>query len=169
MIHIHCSMGSAPVGAQCPLTSSLSEFLGYRDWLWYPGLSLVLVSIALPFTFHISVFSIHSSSPAIGFPSSIFYDGVSAPHHQPSSLVMHNTSDKFSGPAGCNVILFMHCFTIHHSCLTVWILIPAYGLCFGQAPVDKLVPMTSLLWQSKTNRSLSLPGSCILERATTYM
>src|SRR6218665_2751672 len=36
-------MGSAPVGAQCPLTSSLGEFLGYRDWLWYPGLSPVLV------------------------------------------------------------------------------------------------------------------------------
>src|SRR6218665_2880777 len=46
---IHCSMGSAPVGAQCPLTSSLGEFLGYWDWLWYPGLSSVLVSIALPF------------------------------------------------------------------------------------------------------------------------
>src|SRR6218665_1216945 len=27
---IHRSMGSAPVGAQCPLTSSLGEFLGYR-------------------------------------------------------------------------------------------------------------------------------------------
>src|SRR6218665_1249370 len=68
-------MGSAPVGAQCPLTSSLGEFLGYRDWLWYPGHSPVLVSIALPFAFHISVFSIHSSSPAIGFHSSIFYGG----------------------------------------------------------------------------------------------
>src|SRR6218665_887665 len=65
-------MGSAPVGAQCPLTSSLGEFLGYRDCLWYPGLSPVLVSIALPFAFHILVFSIHSSSPAIGFHSSIF-------------------------------------------------------------------------------------------------
>src|SRR6218665_1032585 len=65
-------MGSAPVGAKCPLTSSLGEFLGYWDWLWYPGLSPVLVSIALPFAFHISVFSIHSSSPAIGFHSSIF-------------------------------------------------------------------------------------------------
>src|SRR6218665_1762230 len=72
---IHRSMGSAPVGAQYPLTSSLGEFLGYRDWLWYPGLSPVLVSIALPFAFHISVFSIHSSSPAIGFHSSIFYGG----------------------------------------------------------------------------------------------
>src|SRR6218665_1765179 len=69
---IHCSMGSAPVGAQCPFTSSLGEFLGYRDWLWYPGLLLVLVSIALPFAFLISVFFIHSSSPAIRFHSSIF-------------------------------------------------------------------------------------------------
>src|SRR6218665_3173647 len=63
-------MGSAPVGAH--LTSSLGEFLGYRDWLWYPGISPVLVSVALPFAFHISVFSIHSSSPAIGFHSSTF-------------------------------------------------------------------------------------------------
>ena len=79
-------MGSAAVGAQCPLTSSLGEFLGYRDWLWYPGLSPVLVSIALPFAFHISVFSIHSSSHAIEFHSSIFMVAVSAPLHQPSSL-----------------------------------------------------------------------------------
>jgi len=28
---IHCSMGSTPVGVQCPLTSSLGEFLGYWD------------------------------------------------------------------------------------------------------------------------------------------
>jgi|SRR6218665_3966090 len=79
-------MGSAPVGAQCPLTSSLGEFLGYRELLWYPGLSPVLVSIALPFAFHILVFSIHSSSPAIEFHSSIFRVAVPAPHHQPSSL-----------------------------------------------------------------------------------
>src|SRR6218665_933377 len=70
-----CSMGSAPLGAQCPLTSSLGELLGYRDWLWYPGLSPVLVSIALPFAFHMSVFSIHSSYTAIGFHSSIFQGG----------------------------------------------------------------------------------------------
>src|SRR6218665_1153942 len=44
---IHCSMGSAPIGVQCPLTSSLGEFPGYWDWLWYPGLSPVLVSNAL--------------------------------------------------------------------------------------------------------------------------
>ena len=64
---IHRSMGSAPVGAQCPLTSSQ-----VGDWLWYPGLSPVLVSIALPFALHISVLYFHSSSPAIGFHSSIF-------------------------------------------------------------------------------------------------
>src|SRR6218665_1120399 len=45
-------MGSTPVGVQCPLTSSLDEF---QDWLWYPGLSPVLMSIAFPFVFHISV------------------------------------------------------------------------------------------------------------------
>src|SRR6218665_30281 len=79
-------MGSAPVGAQCPLTSSLGDFLGYQDWLWYPGLSPVLVFIALPFAFHLSVFSIHSSSPAIGFHSSIFFTvAVSASHHPPYS------------------------------------------------------------------------------------
>ena len=50
--------------AQCPLVStapslphySLGEFLGYLDWLWYPGLPPVLVSIAFPFAFHILVF-----------------------------------------------------------------------------------------------------------------
>ena len=89
---IHCSMGSAPVGAQCPLTSSLGEFLGYWDWVWYPGLSPVLVPIALPFAFHISVFSIHSSSPAIGFHSSIFYGGgICTPWHSQTcnSHVIH--------------------------------------------------------------------------------
>src|SRR6218665_3084318 len=41
-----------PVGVQCPISSSLGEFPSYWDWLWCPGLSPVLVSIALPFTFH---------------------------------------------------------------------------------------------------------------------
>src|SRR6218665_3829665 len=41
-----------PVGVQCPITSSIGEFPSYWDWLWCPGLSPVLVSIALPFTFH---------------------------------------------------------------------------------------------------------------------
>src|SRR6218665_1265712 len=40
------------IGVQCPISSSLGEFSSYWDWLWCPGLSLVLVSIALPFAFH---------------------------------------------------------------------------------------------------------------------
>src|SRR6218665_431922 len=41
-----------PVGVQCIISSSLGEFPSYLDWLWCPGLSRVLVSIALPFAFH---------------------------------------------------------------------------------------------------------------------
>src|SRR6218665_1059922 len=41
-----------PVEVQCPISSSLGEFPSYWDWLWCPGLSPVLVSIALPFAFH---------------------------------------------------------------------------------------------------------------------
>ena len=41
-----------PVGVQCPISSSLGEFPSYWDWLRCPGLSSVLVSIALPFAFH---------------------------------------------------------------------------------------------------------------------
>src|SRR6218665_3106832 len=40
------------VRVQCPIASSLGEFPSYWDWLWCPGLSAVLVSIALPFAFH---------------------------------------------------------------------------------------------------------------------
>src|SRR6218665_1629512 len=40
------------VGVQCPISSSLGEFPSYWDWLWCPGLSPVLGSIALPFPFH---------------------------------------------------------------------------------------------------------------------
>src|SRR6218665_707967 len=46
------SLGSTPVGVQCPISSSLGEFPSYWDWLWCPGLSPVFVSIALPFAFH---------------------------------------------------------------------------------------------------------------------
>src|SRR6218665_217349 len=43
---------------RCPMSliSSLGEFPGYWDLLWYPGLSPVLVSIAFPYVFHIWVF-----------------------------------------------------------------------------------------------------------------
>jgi len=51
------SMGSAPVGVQCPLTSSLGEFPGYWDWLWCSRLSPVLLSIAFAFAFSSRCFS----------------------------------------------------------------------------------------------------------------
>src|SRR6218665_765491 len=38
------------------LTSSLGEFIGYRDWLWSHGISPVLVSNELPFALNLSVF-----------------------------------------------------------------------------------------------------------------
>src|SRR6218665_2721274 len=79
---IHRSMGSAPVGAQCPITSSLGEFLGYRGWLWCPGLSPVLVSIALPFAF----LSLSLLPLPLDFIRLFFMVAVSAPHRQPSSL-----------------------------------------------------------------------------------
>ena|SRR6218665_1877960 len=41
-----------PVGVQCTISSSLGQFPSHWDWLWCPGLSPVLVSIALPFAFH---------------------------------------------------------------------------------------------------------------------
>src|SRR6218665_652335 len=82
---IHCSMpesmGSAPVGVPCPLTSSLGEFPGYWDWLWYPGLPpgpLVLVSIAFPLSPSISQCFCIRSSPAIHF-CFFFMTDVSAP------------------------------------------------------------------------------------------
>src|SRR6218665_2543883 len=62
---IHCSTGSASVGVQCPLTSSLGEFLGYWDLLWYPVLSPVFgvhrPSLRLPYlgVFYSLFFSRH--------------------------------------------------------------------------------------------------------------
>src|SRR6218665_2322388 len=44
------------VGVQCPISSSLGEFPSYWDWFWCPGLSPVLVSIALPFALHTCCF-----------------------------------------------------------------------------------------------------------------
>src|SRR6218665_3846886 len=38
-------MGSAPVSVQCPLTSSLGEFPGYWDWLWYPAWDFARVGV----------------------------------------------------------------------------------------------------------------------------
>ena len=41
-----------PVGVQCPISFSLVESPSHWDWLRRPGLSPVLVSIAIPFAFH---------------------------------------------------------------------------------------------------------------------
>src|SRR6218665_2028240 len=82
---IHCCMGSAPIGVQYPLTSSLGEFPGYWYWLWCPELSPLLVSFA--FSLHLSMyrcFSSRSSSPAIEFHSCFFFmTDVSAPIGRP--------------------------------------------------------------------------------------
>src|SRR6218665_3488305 len=84
---IHCSMVSAPVGVQCPLTSSLGKFPGNWDWLWYPGLLPVLVSIAFPYAFHIMVF-FHSLFFTCHWMSFFYFLQVAAsvPRHQPSSF-----------------------------------------------------------------------------------
>ena len=63
------TLGPQPVGVQCPLTSSLGEFPGYWDWLRYPMLPPVLVSIAFSSSPSLSrCFSIHFS-PAISVSS----------------------------------------------------------------------------------------------------
>src|SRR6218665_1331023 len=61
-------MGSAPVGVQCPLTSSLggSGILGFHP-CWYPT--------PVPSPSISGCFFIHSYSPASGFHSSISHSG----------------------------------------------------------------------------------------------
>ena len=83
---IHYSMGSAPVGVQCPLTSLQGEFPGYWHWLWYPVFLPVSVSIAFPFAFHISVFPLGLTllHLPLDFIRLLFTVAVSAPRHQPS-------------------------------------------------------------------------------------
>src|SRR6218665_1842308 len=74
-------MGSASVGIQCPLTSSLvGEFLGY----WASSGILGFRPCWFPSPFlspsKSRCFFIHSSSPAIGFHSCFFFTAdVSAP------------------------------------------------------------------------------------------
>src|SRR6218665_1599410 len=91
---IHGSMGSAPVGSHCPLTSSLGEFPGYKNWLWYPGLSPVLVSITFFPSPSISRgVSIHSSSPSTELHSCFFFTTV------------HSKNDYAPGNVVRNVVL----------------------------------------------------------------
>src|SRR6218665_1595552 len=67
--------GLSAVGVQCPFSSSLGEFPCYWVWLWYPGLSPVLVSITFPF------FSfIHSFILAISIaPLQVLYHSEALP------------------------------------------------------------------------------------------
>src|SRR6218665_386611 len=76
---IHWSVGSVPVGVQCPGTSSLNKFLGY--WAGFgilqPLDAEVLCVFLPPFPSPaVSLcFSMYSSSPAIGFHSYFFLYG----------------------------------------------------------------------------------------------
>src|SRR6218665_498711 len=73
-------MGSAPVGVQCPVTSSLGEFLGYWAGSCILGWCPCWCPSPFPSLSMSRCFSIHSSSPAIGFNSCFFFTaGVSAP------------------------------------------------------------------------------------------
>src|SRR6218665_1903795 len=69
------SLGSTSVGVQCPISFSLGGFPSYWDWLWCPGLSPVLVSIALPFAFHTWC-----------FPFALIYDNLPLDFNRVSSL-----------------------------------------------------------------------------------
>src|SRR6218665_1788605 len=61
-------------------------------WLWYPGVPPVLVPIAFPFAFHISVF-FHSlffiCHPAIGFHSCFFIYGRRIRTHSVDPSLTH--------------------------------------------------------------------------------
>src|SRR6218665_412761 len=86
MYSIHCSMSSAPIGAQCPLTSSLGEFLGYWDWLWYPGFRPCWCPSPFPSPSISRFFLFTLLHQPLDFIRLFFTMAVSAPHHQPSSL-----------------------------------------------------------------------------------
>src|SRR6218665_2659275 len=73
-----------PVGVQCPIYSSLGELPSYWDWLWCPGLSPVLVSIAFPSLSILGVF--HSLFSTIGFQSCFFFTADVSP---PIRLTLH--------------------------------------------------------------------------------
>src|SRR6218665_2077103 len=80
-----------PVGVQCPISSSLGEFPSYLDRLWCPGLSPVLVSIALPSLSILDVF--HSLLSAIGFQSCSFFTVDVSP---PIRSTLHLLTSKVS-------------------------------------------------------------------------
>ena len=65
--------GSGPAGVQCPLTSSLGEFLGYRAGSGILGYRTCWCPSPLPSPSISRCFFIHSSSPAIGFHTCFFF------------------------------------------------------------------------------------------------
>src|SRR6218665_1033092 len=79
---IHYSMGSAPVGLQCPIPSSIGEFpgsgiLGFR-LCWCPSpFPSPSISRCFPFTL---------LQLSLDFIRTFFTVAVSAPRHQPSSF-----------------------------------------------------------------------------------
>src|SRR6218665_1866312 len=130
-------MGSAPAGAQCPLTSSLGEFPGYKDWLWYSGLSPVLVSIAIPFAFHISVFSIHSSSLTIGFHSFIFNgDGICTP---PPTILLYLGLDQHmaTGDHEAELYAITNCYVLYLRKVIVKCNVITIIICHSKATIKK--------------------------------
>src|SRR6218665_516571 len=106
-ILLHCiALSPQPVGVQClvsPFTSSLGECPDYWDWLRYPWLPPVSLSIAFsPFAFHISV--LFHSLYAIGFHSCFFVTtDVSAPIRSTLHLLMVSSRlGTFSGTRCCD-------------------------------------------------------------------
>src|SRR6218665_3246546 len=87
------------VRVQCPISSSLGEFPSYWDWLWCPGLSPILVSIALPI---LGVF--HSLLSAIGFQSCFFF--AAYPFGRPFTYSLFRRVSRLgtgSGTRCCNL------------------------------------------------------------------
>src|SRR6218665_830545 len=73
-------MGSTLVCVKCPLTSSLGEFLGYWAGSGILGYCPCWCPSPFPSPSISWYFSIHSSSPAVGFHSCFFFMAdVSAP------------------------------------------------------------------------------------------
>ena len=91
-------MGSAPVGVQCPLTSSLGEFPGYWAGSGILGFRPCWCPLPFPSTSISRCFSIRSSSLAIGFHSSICNgDGICTP---PPTLLLYSSLGLAQGHNG---------------------------------------------------------------------
>src|SRR6218665_3350813 len=63
---------STPVGVQCPISSSLAEFLSYWVWLWCPAWAFAFLSTSI-------LDVIHSLLSAIGFQSCLYFTADVSP------------------------------------------------------------------------------------------